>query len=90
MSTVPTNAIWSLVLVFILHGASALKVLTILGLNYAIAKQCRGSKLGPILTWVFNGAVMFANEIYHGYRFAHLSPGLEFLVRSHLITFDCG
>ena len=31
---------------------------------------------------MFNGAVLFLNERYHGYRFGDVFPGLEFLVRS--------
>lgn len=77
--TIPLNALISLVVVFVLHGASALKLLAILSLNYTIAKQCKGSKLGPLLTWLFNGAVLFANELNHGYRFGAISPSLGYL-----------
>ncbi|TFY56821.1 hypothetical protein EVJ58_g7407 [Rhodofomes roseus] len=60
-----------------LHGASVLKVLLILTGNYAIAKVTKGSKLNPLLTWIFNGVVLFANERNEGYRFAALHPSLE-------------
>jgi hypothetical protein len=79
--TIPFNVFWSLVVVTVLHGASALKLLAILTLNYCIAKQCKGSKLGPTLTLIFNGFVLFANELNHGYRFGAISPSLEYLVR---------
>lgn len=64
-----------------LHGTSTLKIFLILTINYAIAKQCRGSKSGPILTWIFNGAVLFMNDRYGGYQFGHMLSALEFLVR---------
>jgi hypothetical protein len=63
-----------------LHGASILKILLILSFNFAIAKCCGGSRLGPILTWVFNGAVLFANERHSGYLFHSIHPSLGSLV----------
>lgn len=74
------NLICSILLILGLHGSSALKILIILTINYAIAKSCRGSKLGPLLTWVFNGAVLFANDRHSGYQFGQLLPALSFLV----------
>jgi hypothetical protein len=63
-----------------LHGASILKIFAILALNYSVAKVCKGSKLGPVLTWIFNGAILFANEINSGYQFGNFHPSLELLV----------
>lgn len=65
-----------------LHGASFIKILIILSINYMIAKVFRGSRWGPTLTWVFNGLVLFANERYAGYRFGDVLPALGFLVSS--------
>ncbi|KAF9007390.1 glycerol transporter [Cyathus striatus] len=56
-----------------------IKIITILTLNFAIAKLCRGSKVAPLLTWAFNGGILFANETFHGYQFESLSPALAFL-----------
>ena len=64
-----------------LHGASALKVYAILSVNYAIAKACRGSKAGPVLTWIFNALVLYANEKNSGHRFEQLHPVFASLVR---------
>lgn len=64
-----------------LHGTSALKILLILCLNYAIAVFSKGSTSGPMLTWVFNILTLFANERNAGYRFATLHPALGTLVR---------
>lgn len=52
----------------------------ILTINYGIAKVGKASRLTPVLTWVFNMGVLFANERNEGYRFSSLSPSLEFLV----------
>ncbi|EMD33382.1 hypothetical protein CERSUDRAFT_108172 [Gelatoporia subvermispora B] len=71
--------IFTLCMVLGLHGASILKILVLLTLNYAIAKTCKDSRFGPFLTWVFNIAVLFANETCDGYRFANLHPSLAAL-----------
>ena len=67
-----------------LHGASIIKILIILTINYTIAKSCRGSRWGPTFTWVFNALVLFANERYSGYRYGELLPALSLLVRPDL------
>ncbi|KAF9048876.1 MBOAT, membrane-bound O-acyltransferase family-domain-containing protein [Panaeolus papilionaceus] len=72
----PFNMILSIIVLVALHGTSALKIALILTINFVIAKSCRESLLGPVLTWVFNGFVMFMNEIYRGYKFASISPVL--------------
>ena len=47
-----------------------------------IAKHIGNSpKLGPILTWTFNAAILFLSETYDGYQFASFSNHLSFLVR---------
>ena len=68
-------------MLFGLHGTSAFKVLLILSLNYAIAKTAKGSKFGPIATWIVNAAILFANERYSGYRYGDIFPALGWLVR---------
>jgi len=77
----PFYIISSLLMLTILHGASILKVLCILSINYAIAKATGGTRLAIPATWIFNGGVLFANEWYEGYSFATLHSGLAFLVR---------
>lgn len=86
MPMLSLNAILALVVVFVLHGASTMKILAILSFNYIIAKQCKGSKIGPALTWLFNGAILFANDLNHGYRLGAISPALEFLVSLNLMS----
>jgi len=77
----PVNLTFSALFLAGLHGTSIIKILLILTVNYTIAKLCRGSRLGPLLTWVFNGLVLFANEWYSGYRFGEILPALHLLVR---------
>ena len=73
-------------MLFGLHGASALKILIIISINYLISRYAGGSTIGPFFLWVFNALVLFANETYSGYLFASLHSSLEFLVRLFLLT----
>jgi len=75
----PFNLIFSLVFLTALYGASIIKIAVILSLNYAIAKASGRSKFAPLLTWIFNGAILFANETFEGYRFGHIHPFFEYL-----------
>ena len=68
-------------MIIALHGSSAAKILFIMTINYFIAKHYRDSRLTPLLTWVFNALILFANDTYHGYQYAAIHPGLAFLVR---------
>ncbi|KAF9554748.1 MBOAT-domain-containing protein [Agrocybe pediades] len=77
--TIHANVVLSLIMVVALHGSSSVKILLIMAANYTIATKTAGSKLGPLLTWAFNGAVLFANEIYQGYSFGSILPILSFL-----------
>lgn len=63
-----------------LHGASALKILAIFSLNYALAKSLGGKGVMPFAVWGFNVAILFLNEIHDGYRFASIHSSLDFLV----------
>ncbi|TQB76462.1 glycerol transporter [Monascus purpureus] len=70
---------FALVFIAALHGLSALKVLSILYINYKIAKGLPRSYI-PAATWVFNIGVLFANELCGGYPFeriaAHFAPAI--------------
>jgi protein-cysteine N-palmitoyltransferase HHAT len=77
---IPFFTAFSILMLLGLHGTSLLKILTILSLNYVIAILCKGSKLGPALTWLFNGAILFANDRNNGYSFGSIYPGLASLV----------
>lgn len=73
------NLVWSALILFGLHGTSLFKILAILTINFLIARLCRGSRLGPVLTWIFGGAILFANDKYNGYLFGHFFPSLAWL-----------
>jgi protein-cysteine N-palmitoyltransferase HHAT len=77
----PFLASFAVIMITVLHGTSALKILAILYTNYALASSLGGSRVAPVATWVFNGGVLYFNERYHGYRFGWLHPSLELLVR---------
>jgi hypothetical protein len=57
---------FGLVFVTILHGVSALKVLSILYINFRICKDVPRSYV-PSATWGFNLFILFANELSGGY-----------------------
>ncbi|TDL25763.1 MBOAT-domain-containing protein [Rickenella mellea] len=76
---IPFLVTFSLLMVTGLHGASILKIMFILSINYSIAKVLGPSKINPVITWIFNMAVLFANERNSGYKFASLSPSLAYL-----------
>ncbi|KAI0763345.1 MBOAT-domain-containing protein [Trametes elegans] len=76
---VPFLVAFSTAMLFGLHGTSALKVLFILSINFAIAKSTAGSKATPALTWAFNGVVLFAIERNSGFDFSGFHPALASL-----------
>ncbi|VDB87298.1 unnamed protein product [Peniophora sp. CBMAI 1063] len=75
----PFYLAFSLTMLLALHGTSALKILLILSGNYAISTLGKGKRWVPGATWVYNMAVLFANERYGGYRYAALHSELGFL-----------
>ncbi|KAF7773455.1 hypothetical protein Agabi119p4_5622 [Agaricus bisporus var. burnettii] len=52
-SSLRFNLAFSLVTIMLLHGVNSLKIMLILFLNYSVAKNFRGSKLGTVLTWAW-------------------------------------
>ena len=72
---------FGLIFLTALHGFSALKVLTIVYVNYRIGTSCdtRMSNYSGLITWVFNIGILFANELMNGYR---LGPLFHFLMPS--------
>ncbi|KAJ6127068.1 Glycerol uptake protein 1 [Penicillium sp. IBT 18751x] len=57
---------FGLIFITALHGASALKILAILFLNYKIAKNLPRDYV-PAATYTFNICILFANELLGGY-----------------------
>ncbi|KAG8532754.1 uncharacterized protein KY384_002632 [Bacidia gigantensis] len=60
---------FNIIFLIALHGASAPKILAILSINYLLATRLRRD-LVPFATWAFNIAILFANELAHGYSYA--------------------
>ena len=70
-------------MLLILHGASTIKVLAILALNYKLAKLKKSGlieRFWPGMVIVGNMLVLFMNERNDGYRFAHLHGAFEVVV----------
>ncbi|GJE85646.1 MBOAT family protein [Phanerochaete sordida] len=76
LHVVPFMLSFSAVFLLALHGTSILKIFGILAINYAISKYLGGSRLNPLLTWLFNGTVLFTSELYSGYHFGSLHATL--------------
>ncbi|KAF2758162.1 MBOAT-domain-containing protein [Pseudovirgaria hyperparasitica] len=65
------DIIFSGLLITVLHGFSAFKIVLILYLNYSIAKRTT-TRYIPLATWTFNIGLLFANEYYKGYSYARI------------------
>ncbi|KAI8331343.1 hypothetical protein BC941DRAFT_382702 [Chlamydoabsidia padenii] len=72
-------ALTSTIIIGALHGTSVIKIGIIISTSYAIGRLSGGSKLNPILTWIFNLAVLFLNEVYNGYSFIDLHSSLGWM-----------
>ncbi|WEW58019.1 glycerol transporter [Emydomyces testavorans] len=66
---------FSLLFLAALHGFSALKILGILLINYNIAKKLPRAYI-PAVTWIFNIAILFANELLQGYKYANIATSV--------------
>ncbi|KAH9006659.1 MBOAT-domain-containing protein [Lactarius deliciosus] len=55
-----------------------MRVLIILSANYVLAKTTGGTQLAVLVTWLFNGGVLLANEWYGAYAFATLHTFLVY------------
>ncbi|OBZ89349.1 Glycerol uptake protein 1 [Choanephora cucurbitarum] len=63
------SMVTSLIVLFLLHGSSAFKILLLITISFAIGRAFKGSRLNPVLTWMFSLLVLFVNEHYDGYRY---------------------
>lgn len=68
--------IFALIFLLALHGSSSLKVLTILFLNYKVAKTLP-RRFVPPATWIFNILVLLGNEIFKGYKYRNMAAALS-------------
>jgi len=65
----------ALVYIAALNGFSVLKIIFILFINFKIGTSLPRNAV-PAATWVFNIAILFANELAQGYRFSALGEAL--------------
>ncbi|CAJ0760440.1 6449_t:CDS:10 [Entrophospora sp. SA101] len=79
LSRIYFSLTFSLIFLYVLFGNSLIKILIILTLSYLISMIFKGSKLNPVITWIFNLTILFLNENYDGYRFEMLDERLGFL-----------
>ena len=67
---------FAIIFIIALHGFSALKVVLIVFTNYMLAKRLP-KKYVPAATWIFNIAILFANELARGYPYANIAAFLS-------------
>lgn len=77
---IPFLVVISLVILFVLHGISAFKILILLYISYQLHSLTGNTKATPYLVWSFNIAMLFCNEIFRGYPLEAISSHLAFLV----------
>lgn len=70
---------FSIVFLTALYGASILKILALILVNYGLAKSLKKSKLAIVLAWTYCIGILFLNHAYEGYKFGMISPLLGFL-----------
>ncbi|KAF9580700.1 glycerol transporter [Lunasporangiospora selenospora] len=72
---------FSFIYLYYMYGLSLLKIMAIVSINYLIAKLGKryNSRWIPIATWIFNIAILFLNEAYHGYNFADIHESLAWM-----------
>ncbi|KAH8833993.1 MBOAT, membrane-bound O-acyltransferase family-domain-containing protein [Flagelloscypha sp. PMI_526] len=73
------NLVVSLTFVTVLHGTSIFKIIPILAANYFLAKRFGGERIAPLVVWVFNIVILFANDRFSGYPYSTIAPFLRFL-----------
>ena len=61
---------FALLFITVLHGSSALKILLILYINFSLTALPK--HVIPATTWIFNIAILFANELAHGYSYVRI------------------
>jgi protein-cysteine N-palmitoyltransferase HHAT len=79
--------VFALIFLFALHGVSALKVLLILYINYHIATSLPRKHI-PVVAWVFNIGLLFANELTEGYKLRRIAEFISPSSPSNLSSSD--
>ena len=77
---------FNIVLMGVLHGANAIKILIIVFLNFMVVRWATNSqngirgRVGVGSIWLYNLGILFANDYFQGYRFGALASSLAPLV----------
>lgn len=66
------DLVFAFCFLLVLHGSSSVKVFAILYTNFLLAKHLPRSVV-PWTTWIFNIAILFANELCHGYPYSDVA-----------------
>lgn len=66
----------AIIFITALHGFSAFKVLFILFLNFHLTTALPRHMI-PSVTWIFNIAILFANELARGYSYTSITDHIE-------------
>lgn len=77
--------VFGIILILVLHGVSAFKILAILWINYLIATRLQRAQI-PAATWIFNIGILFSNELLHGYPLVDLAKIVSPNTDSSFIT----
>ncbi|KAI8802880.1 MBOAT-domain-containing protein [Cladochytrium replicatum] len=64
-----------LAFLFALYGSSALKILAIITINFAISRTFGSSLAGPLICWGFGIGLLFSNHYLHGYQWSTIGLG---------------
>ncbi|KAM5355179.1 hypothetical protein ACJ41O_001825 [Fusarium nematophilum] len=83
--------VFAFLFLFALHGLSAFKIFLILWTNYQLATKLP-RRYVPAATWIFNVAILFANELTQGWRLrilaGFISPPTMGLVNNKMRPID--
>lgn len=69
-------------------------MLVILVANFQVSRMAgwggRWTRAAPVVGWAFNLGVLFANEIYGGYKWGNLAGSLAWLVSGSGLAAEVG
>lgn len=73
------SLVFSLLLLYGLHGYDTLKILVVVSLNYQLSKLTRRSRVNPFLTWSYNLTILLLSSKIQSTKFGEFSTNLKFL-----------
>ncbi|RKO98755.1 hypothetical protein CXG81DRAFT_15488 [Caulochytrium protostelioides] len=82
-ATVNTDTAFSLMFslgfLTVFHGASVLKIVVLITLNFAVVRSLRYSRASVAFAWLYGIGMLYANHHFQGYPFGALAAPLAFL-----------